>query len=66
MDEALDPGITKLLIDNLSKECSKKNCFEAENGSWLKLLTSLYELPGSFYLWFTFFICSSEIEDTKL
>lgn len=33
MDEVLDPGITKLLIDNLSKECPKKNCFEDENGS---------------------------------
>lgn len=33
MDEVLDPAITKLLIDSQSKECSRKNCFEDENGS---------------------------------
>lgn len=66
MDEVLDPGITKLLIDSLSKEWSKKYCFETENGSWLKILTSFYELPGRFYFWFTFFMCSSEAEITKL
>lgn len=49
MDEVLDPAITKLLIDILSKECCKKNGFEDENGSRLKLLISLYKLLGSFH-----------------
>lgn len=58
MDHVLDPGITKLLIDSLPKECSKKDCSEDENGSSLMLLTPLYELPGTFYLCFISFMCS--------
>lgn len=59
MADALDPDITKPLIDSLSKEHCKKNEFQDENGSLLKLLIFLYRQSGSFHLWFTFFTCSS-------